>query len=293
MKTITNQLNYFLRGELLNKVTSKVLMFTPVVSKPNPPTVEVLGSGLLLEIDEDIFLITAGHLLNLEDWKSLLIPGNETKIIYLKGTIATSFDKPNLDSKIDFAVLKFSERMKKHLIGGEYQFLTPNRVIINHQVKYNDRDDHYVIAGHPVNSVKKVAGKRAFRLNPLKILTYPIAEKTYKKHGFNLEHHLLVKYQRKLKPFDFIHTRQTVEAGGISGSGLWYVPNWEKKEDDVPIFYLVGIMIENYKDYGFMVALRIDFVCETIRQVFDKGYLNASKIDVSGAIPTLFCSEMP
>ena len=52
-------------------------------------------------------------------------------------------------------------------------------------------------------------------------------------------------------------------------------------------------MIENYKDKGFLVALRIDFIIETIKQVFNKGELGITKINVGKTIKTLFYDEIP
>lgn len=71
---------YQLFGQKVNSVANTALKVTPIISRKNPPVVDALGSGLFLKIDDDYFLVTAGHLLNLEDWKDLLIPGN-SKVI--------------------------------------------------------------------------------------------------------------------------------------------------------------------------------------------------------------------
>ncbi|MFD2574581.1 hypothetical protein ACFSUS_28375 [Spirosoma soli] len=281
---------YQLLGRKVKSVANTALLVTPIVAKPAPPVIEPLGSGLFMQIDDDYFLITAGHLLNLEDWKDLLVPGNNNQMVWLNGIVATTFNKPNLISNIDFAVLKFSSRQVKHLTNGHHGTIKPNHVLINHNLKYGD---NYVIAGYPVSGVRKKYGQPIYKPIPLKLLTYPVHVKNYRKHGFNPNHHILLKYQRTLKPFNYQQKQITKEAVGISGSGLWFVPDWNRMTNGVPTFFLTGIMIENHKDKGFLAALRIDFVIETIRQIFNKGDLSITKVNVGETIKTLFCAEIP
>ena len=277
-------------GQKIQNVANAALLVTPIISRQNPPVVTPLGSGLFFQIDNDYFLITAGHLINLEDWKDLLVPGNNNNAVWLNGIIATTFDKPNLTSNIDFAILKFSERQIKHLTNGYYETIKPNHVLINHKLKF---DNNYIVSGYPVSGIKKKYGKSVYTPIPLKFVTEPIPTKKYSKFGFNPEHHILIKYQRKLKMFPSNRIQITKEATGISGSGLWFVPDWNRITNGIPNFYLTGIMIENYKDKGFLVALRIDFIIETIKQVFNKGELGITKINVGKTIKTLFYDEIP
>jgi hypothetical protein len=281
---------YQVFGRKVQSVCNTALQVTPIISRQSPPVIENLGSGLFLQIDDDYYLVSAGHLLNLVDWANLLVPGNNNQMVWLNGTLVTTFDRPNLISNIDFAVLQFSQSQVKHLVNGHYAFIKPHHILINHKLKY---DDNYVIAGYPVNAIKKHCGKPVYEPKPLKFVTYPIKEKKYAKFGFNPEYHVLVKYQRELKSFSSMNKQLTVEARGISGSGLWFVPNWNNTANGVPEFFLTGIMIENYKDKGFLTALRIDFVIEAIRQVFNKKQLGITKIKVDESINALFCAKIP
>ncbi len=281
---------YQIFEQKVQSVANTALKVTPIISRQNPPVVDNLGSGLFMQIDGDYFLVTAGHLLNLQDWKDLLVPGNNNQMVWLNGIIATTFDKPNLTSTIDFAVLKFSQRQIKHLVNGHYGTIKSHHILINHIIKY---DTNYVIAGYPVNGIKKKYGQPVYTPIPFKFVTFPVHTKKYRRNGFNPLHHILLKYQRKLKPFQSKQLRTTKEVTGISGSGLWFVPDWNKLRNGVPPFYLTGIMIENHKHKGFLAALRIDFVIEAIRQVFGKNNLGITKINVGETIKTLFCAEMP
>jgi hypothetical protein len=273
---------------LTQKVTNIALQVTPIVSKPNPPSAIPLGNGIFLKINEDRYLISAGHLLNLEDCPNLMVPGAEDKLVLLNGVVVSTYQNSKTNNPIDFAVLKFSELQNKHFLNGQLAFCNPSNIIVNHKVEQNG---YYVIAGYPVTGIKKTIGKAEFKPIPVKFLTYPIENHKYEKYGFNPDHFILVKYQRKVAPFGSKQKQITKELTGISGSGLWYIPNWNDRNNDVPKFYLVGIMVENYKEKGFLAAVRIDFATETIKQFFIDSPFEHTKFDFGDKIKNLYASE--
>lgn len=279
--------------ELLNELTQRVaisaLEVTTIVSEPDPPSAKVLGCGVLLRVNDDIYLITAGHLLNLKDWHKLMIPAAppDPTMVWLRGTVYTTYDTQSNGNLIDFALLKFAKSQRKYFKG---PFCNPTDILVNHDV---DPKGYYVIAGYPVSGVKKKSGKAEYHSTPVKFLTYPIAENRYEKHGFNPEYFILLNYSRKLAPFGTDKKQITKELTGISGSGLWYVPNWNDRKKGVPRFYLVGIMVENHKDRGFLAALRIDFASEVIRQFFIKSPFNPTKYSVAKDLGDLFAARFP
>ena len=276
-------------GILTQNVANTALQVTPIICIPNPPSAIPLGCGIFLKINNDRYLMSAGHLLNLADWPKLMVPGADKKMVWLNGTVITSYKDAQTDNPIDFGLLRFSTRQNKHFVGGDFGFCNPSNIIVNHKVQ---QGGYYVIAGYPVSGVKKTSGKAEFKPIPVKFLTYPLSENKYKKHGFNPEHFILVKYQRKVAPFGSKKKQITKELRGISGSGLWYVPNWNDRKNGVPKFYLVGIMVENYKDKGFVAALRIDFATETIKQFFIYSPFEHSKFDFGDRVKNLYGSEM-
>lgn len=274
---------------LTQRVANTALQVTPIVSEPKPPSMIPLGCGIFLKINDDRYLISAGHLLNLEDRPKLMVPGADDKLVLLNGTVISTYQNSKTDNPIDFGLLKFSERQNKHFVNSQLAFCNPSNIIVNHKVEQNG---YYVIAGYPVSGVKKTSGKAEYKPIPVKFLTYPIETEKYEKYGFNPDHFILVKYQRKLAPFGSKEKRITKELTGISGSGLWYVPNWNDINNGVPKFYLVGIMVENYKDKGFLVALRIDFATEAIKQFFIYSPFEHTQFDFGDKIKNLYASEI-
>ncbi|WP_428225822.1 hypothetical protein [Flavobacterium sp.] len=274
---------------LTQSVANKALQFTPIISLPNPPSAIPLGSGLFLKIKDSYFLASAGHLLNFEDWPKLTVPGNNDTLVNLNGVLITTFENGKTDSDVDFAVFKFAERQIKHLIDGHYNFIDCSDIKVNHKVEENG---YYIIAGYPVNGVKKTAGKAEFKPIPAKFLTYPLKHKKHKNNNFNPNHFILVKYQRKVAPLNSSEKQITRELKGISGSGLWHIPNWKDLNNGVPKFQLVGIMTENHKNKGFLVAIRIDFITEIINQIFDLNAFENSQFEFNGSIKQIYGGEI-
>jgi hypothetical protein len=276
-------------GDLCQMVANSALQVTPIICVPNPPSANPVGCGIFLRINNDRYLLTAGHLLNLKDWKKLLVPGAENKMIWLKGKVYTTYEElKTINNPIDYAVLKFSETQNKHF-GGEFTFCNPENIIVNHKVKENGL---YIIAGYPVSGVKKVSGSATFITIPVKFLTHPVKLKKYEKIGINPDHFILVNYQRKIAPFNSRIKNITKDVKGISGSGLWYIPNLNDKKNGIPKHYLVGIMTENYKDYGALAALRIDFITETIKQFEIYSPFEHTTFKFEESIKDLYVSEL-
>lgn len=281
------------KEEKLNILTQKAcnmaLAATPILSLPDPPSAIPIGCGIYLKVNDDYFLLSAGHLLNMEDWPKIIAPGNGTSMTYLNGTIATTFKNQKSDDTIDFAVLQFAKRQIKHLVDGRFEFIRIQNVMINHTVNPNG---YYIIAGYPNSGVKKKAGEALFNPIPVKFLTYSLKESQYKKHNFDPEHFILVKYQRKIAPFGSKIKQITKELQGISGSGLWYIPDMNDRVNGIPKLFLVGIMTENHKDKGFLAALKIDFATQVIREIFNHKEIEESKLKEVKDPNTIFCSRI-
>lgn len=252
-------------NDLSRKVFSLTLKSTTTVNKPNPPVVTPLGNGVLLDIKGRFYMLSAGHLMNVDDFPDLMIPAKENKMTLCNGKLVTTYKSYNDINKIDIAVFRFSERQNKH-IDGHYRFIQPQEIAIEHKTV---EASSYIISGYPINNIKKTKGQPIYEAEPLQVLTATVRNRTYKKFGFNLSTHILVKLHGRIKPFLSKHKKKLKKPTGISGSGLWYVPDWRRiDKNGVPEHVLVGILTENFIDQGFVAAVRIDFATEIIRNDF-------------------------
>lgn len=276
-------------NQLAQKVHNTSLLVTPVFFTPKGKSFIPVGCGVFLRINNDLYLISAGHLLNVTDWLKLGITGGYDNLVLLNGTLLTTYKDSKTNNPIDFALFKFSERQNKHLRGGKFAFCNPSNIIVNHEV---EQAGYYLISGYPVTGLKKKSGTNDFHPEPMKIVTYPLEQKKYLDYGINPDHFILVRYERKVAPYGSKNKQITKELRGISGSGLWYVPDWNDRKSGTPKHYLVGIMVENHKDKGFLTALRIDAVTETIKQKFISSPFVRTNFDFDDVIKNLFIHEI-
>jgi hypothetical protein len=281
-------------NELLNQLSRKVfpltLKSTTSICSPKPPVVNHLGSGVVLEINNSYFIISAGHLFNVDDFPKLMIPAKDDKMTLCNGKLITTYKNYNDKNKVDLAVFRFSERQNKH-IEGHYRFIKPNEIQLEHKTV---ETSSYIISGYPINNVEKITGKPIYIAEPLQILTSTVRNRTYKKFGFDPSIHILVKLYGRVKPFLSTHKKRLKKPTGISGSGLWYVPDWTKINDDgVPKHLLIGILTDNYIDQGFVVAVKIDFATEIIRNEFGVPSKPSNLVDLNKNIREVYSVEIP
>ena len=57
---------------------------TSILEKKPPRDVDPAGSAVLISISDEIYLVTAAHLLNLETWALLTMPGSDNSMINFK-----------------------------------------------------------------------------------------------------------------------------------------------------------------------------------------------------------------
>ncbi|WP_126652193.1 hypothetical protein [Chryseobacterium aureum] len=272
-------------AELSRLISNSILTHTPIINLPQPPSAKPVGCGIYLKTDSARYLISAGHLLNVDDWKKFIAPAGGDKMIWLNGVLATTYNKNNDNLDIDFSVLRFSSRMNKHFTDEQWIFISNDQILVNHKIDYNG---YYFVAGYPISGVKKKVGEAVFNPIPLKLITQSILQKRYAKLGYSEEQFILVEYRRKLQAFGAKQAQITKEIQGISGSGLWYVPDFnDKDENGIPKYFLVGIMTENHKDKGFLLALKIDFVTEIIIKAFADKAFDHSSFNLTSNIPNI------
>jgi hypothetical protein len=250
---------------IVSMASKRVLAATVLIARKIPEflSVDPSGAGILLKLQGEIFLITAAHLLNHETWGDLVIPGANNATVTLQGELCTSYLRSSEKSTVDFSILRLYPKMHKHLT--IYHPIEESEIAMNHSPI---QKDHYLLAGYPVRKIKKKAGEKTFQLNPFIFLTHGTTKKRYLNHGFDENSHILVQFQRKLQSFRDGSISNVGNPQGISGSGLYFIPEFTQTQIDQLQLSLIGIMIENHQDKGFMAAFKIDGVIEIIRHEF-------------------------
>lgn len=228
--------------------------------------------------------------MNIDDFPNLIIPCKEDTMVHCNGKLVTTYKSYRDKNKIDMAVFRFSERQNKH-IDGYYRFIKPENISIEHKTV---QTSSYIISGYPLNSIKKVTGQPIYKAEPLQVLTATVRNRTYKKFGFNPSTHILVKLYGRVKPFLSHYKIRLKKPTGISGSGLWYIPDWRNLDKEgVPKHFLVGILTDNFIDQGFVAAVRIDFATEIIRHNFKIASEESKLTNFAEHIKKVYVVEIP
>ena len=56
---------------------------------------------------------------------------------------------------------------------------------------------------------------------------------------------------------------------GISGCGVWYIPNFTNPQGGLPDYQLMGFINEQNAEKTFLIATRIHILTEVLRKIFE------------------------
>ena len=237
-------------------------VLTPV---PEGSKVEPLGSAILLIHEDSHNLISAGHLINIDDYNNLIMPlpgTQEGLFIDTFGDLKTTNKKgEQKDNEIDFAKIEFKRKDKVEKVSQFYTFIQQEQIELDHVPKADD--DRYFIFGYPNSRAKfDYKNKKEINSEPLRIVTYPIVdEEFYIKNGFSSDTHLLLHIQRKLQ----VNGNRVFKpkTKGLSGCGVYFLPEL-KSEEESGDFKLLGILTEVDFEKQFATVVRMNTILNRI-----------------------------
>ena len=222
------------------------------------------GSGVLFEVDNRYFVFTAAHVFpeNRND-TFFIIP---YEAIYLGGRLYNvSLPKSGNrnDDKIDLAVIELQPEIVTKL-KTEYKFHSFKDILLGHTI---DEYHRYLSVGYPSTKTKKEWNKPIIKTEPFVFNSKPVTNFEYETFGFNFNHHIAIEFNGRVTSEKSLHTSAAPRLDGISGSGMWYLPNFPEI-DKVQTKKLIGITIEqiNKPKNQALVVTRIDLVTEFLRQ---------------------------
>lgn len=213
-----------------------------------------IGSGILLKIDDDYFLVSAAHVIEENKIRQMFIP-NGKEFIAIEGDfkgIALEEGQNREDDKIDLAVVKLATHVVIE-ISSIFEFLSLDRIDINHNISnLND----YCLYGFPNIWTEKIVENQEFKSMPLFLRTQ-----------LNIEQKRTVpKYVKNSKLIvEYGGSPNHPVAKGLSGSGLWFLP---QNSDGIEDISLVGILTDCFEYDKVITATRIDILTEILRQRF-------------------------
>ena len=228
------------------------------------------GTGVLIEIDNKGFLVSAAHVLEKKD-VYLLQENYEISLGGKKFYTPIPEDSKREDDQIDIGVLELNtedhERFKEF-----FEFISLDKIEVNHHVT---KDNYYMAIGFPSSKTDRTDSVEYIKSKPFIFTTQAIENEDLIKQGYSYSDNIFVEYNKKeVQEPGKNHLQIGPDPDGNSGGGLWHIVknpgefNIEIFENYFP-YKLVGILIEHKRREKVMIATRIDHVTEFIRKQFN------------------------
>lgn len=212
-----------------------------------------IASGILIKNASKFFLLTCKHVfdnIKLED-----------VIILISGGFAVRLPNEvtfinNENDSIDLALIQIrADRLKA--LNARYSFLPSKNLGFNHIF---DEDLFYMLFGF-INK-KTTLENYAFYVGSFGFLTSVRRYKKIEKLGFNYDNNITFEYncrkQTDLADDSDIRKFGPKDLKGLSGGGIWL--SVEDKKPNTYNYILVGIMIEERINRGFIIGTKINLI---------------------------------
>ena len=248
-----------------NSVAKKLLpSVRPIYMASDRDSPELIGSGVIIKVENYYFLITAAHLLDQLRGLGMYIGGEKT-VVDITGQliiVATNSGSGDKD-KIDFAFTEIPENLLDEL--GRHNFLPPD------EIDPNDiaiREKRYLILGYPISKNKWIDYK-GLKVKPK---SYPYSSRPsdiliYKELGISEESHLLLDFDKEKVTNGTGNVFIAPDLYGMSGGGVWTLHDDSKALSifsESQLNKLVGVIIEWDLQKKVIIAVRISIVIAAI-----------------------------
>ena len=239
-----------------------------IVSKDGSQA-EIVGSCILLCIDNQHFAVTAAHVLDNLDTHAIYIAGTVgTQPVQLLGHAHLTTAPGGLRSKdkIDIGFWELDSSMVKKL--GAVSFvdeakLSHNKALSEHRL--------YLAMGYPVSKNKKNVDSvnKTIKTSLAKYTgELNVSRQIPATYAVSGAQHLFLKYQKFSETVDG-EKRKSFEPVGLSGGPLLDIGNFASPQTyiagSVVQGYLAGMIIERIRAHNVLVATRIQVIVDAIR----------------------------
>ncbi len=242
----------------------------PIYASLNGLRPELIGSCILLSVDNIKFVVTAAHVMDWLDSHFLYVAGSiGTKPVQILGEIKIT-DRIHGDrdaDKFDCAFWRISESEEKQL--GDVKFIDES--CFSHD-KVDSTYHVYLVMGYPISQNKGKADNSTRSIKPVmlryiaSVVTIPQLVEKLKISG---EGHFFVKHEKYSKDLKG-NKVSSVSLKGISGGALFDLGNFSLAETLDPnskcVGQLSGMVIERKKKDNALVVVKIGLIIEAIRK---------------------------
>jgi hypothetical protein len=256
-------------GIIYTKVTEKILPSTATLYIPSEKgggSIEALGSSVLYQDNEDYFLITAGHCLKQDG--NVIVSGvlDGRNFHYLKGEIM--IDR-GFGDKTDIGIIRLSDGSRDACLRN-HTFITRNQIINNSGIK---DPTTYLVAGFPNSKVLIQHRAKKVEKDLLPYVCQSAEEYYYRKLEFTPYQNLLLHLDRRRSTiWGSGEMSMSPKTKGLSGCGVWYVPDYFVENIETIRPLLSGIFIEYYREFRIAAVTKFEMIAPLL-----KGLLESKK----------------
>lgn len=257
--------------QLTEYFAKKVLKFTPQIFSVSDlndieNTIEPFSSSILMRADNRFFLISAGHVLKK---KNQFLGFFEQSSFYLlnEQRIFIDPDQDNESLLFDIGACELTEDSISWLTD-HYDFLDINELNFDYQPK---NDKGFLIVGYPWRKTKVNTYRQTIKDTPWKFLTHEyfssqLGDLNQKRDSI----HILEYRQRKIIDSKSGYYRKSTKLHGLSGCGVWHLPDVFADDFSKLTCNLTGILIrEDEFAEKYVITTRLKMVGEFLRQLYD------------------------
>ncbi|MFZ2726697.1 MAG: hypothetical protein WAX77_10635 [Methylococcaceae bacterium] len=211
-------------------------------------TPEFIGSGFLLKEQDNLYLITAAHVVDhYEVEHSLLLDGDNGHLVAISGNSICS-PLENIErkyDKIDISVVKLSDETQAKLQSTKFFELKHLDVIDEHDPKLG-----YCVVGIPNNRGNERINRNEEFISPDPYSFYAEESnlETYEKMGVTKSTNLILRFNSKKVCSREDEKRVAPSLRGLSGAPVFGFKNKSESEIEVePVPFIVAVLIEHHQ----------------------------------------------
>jgi hypothetical protein len=249
-------------GLIYTKAAEKVLPSTVTLYIPSENgdgSIEALGSGVLVQYKGNYFLITAGHCLK-QDGKVILSGILDGREFYnLKGLAMVEH---GLAEKIDVGMVKLNDESVEVCLRN-HKFIPQTQILNNSGIK---QPADYFVAGFPNSKVQTQHRAKKIEKDLAPFLMQSRTLEYYQKLVFHPNESLLLRFdKRRSTIWGSGEMSMAPNPKGMSGCGVWYIPDYFVQNLENITSMLSSIFIEYHPRYRTTVATKFEVIVPLLK----------------------------
>lgn len=252
--------------ELAKKFLQSVRSIYGSTSRSEP---EQIGSGIFIDFRGQKVLVTAAHVIDNNEYKSLYVSGNDKLVLISAQADITEAPNGNRDSdKLDFSIIYLTGEMISEIGGVHY--IEENEIQVD-DIRLNEKC--CLTLGYPNSKNKynkyKNGGSNNIKATPF-VYTSILQKdaQSFAENDANPHQHYLLDYCGKHSKDESNNIVNSISPKGVSGGGLFLIKGMEKAESYIPDTpcsgKLLAVLIEFHKEEKVLMYTRMSVIINAL-----------------------------